>query len=146
MRIVLLLAFVVACKGSNQEHPLAAAAKANDSEVSPAVPIFHVANLRASQAYYRDSLGFKVEWDYGDPPDFGAVRRGDGVLFQCQGCGMAGAWVMMFVKDVDKLHDEIAANGAIIKMPPTNMPWGVREMHVADRDGNLIRFGGPEKK
>src|SRR5688572_32899595 len=99
--------------------------------MSPAIPIFQVASLRASQGYFRDVLGFSVEWDYGDPPNFGAVRRGDGVIFQCQGCGMAGAWVMLFVKDVDKLHDEIAAKGAIIKMPPTNMPWGLREMHVA---------------
>jgi uncharacterized glyoxalase superfamily protein PhnB len=31
--------------------------------------------------------------------------------------------------------------GARIKMPPTDMPWGVREMKVADRDGNVLRFG-----
>jgi predicted enzyme related to lactoylglutathione lyase len=141
MRILWLLVFVVACKGGSNEHPLETMAKAHpDSEISPAIPIFHVASLRASQAYYRDALGFKVEWDHGDPPNFGAVRRGDGVIFQCEGCGSSGAWIMMFVKDVDKLHDEIAAKGAIVKLPPTNMPWGLREMHVADPDGNVMRF------
>jgi len=30
---------------------------------------------------------------------------------------------------------------AIIRQPPTNMPWGMREMQVSDPDGNVIRFG-----
>jgi uncharacterized glyoxalase superfamily protein PhnB len=31
--------------------------------------------------------------------------------------------------------------GAIIKSPPGDKPWGMREMQVADPDGNVIRFG-----
>ena len=27
---------------------------------------------------------------------------------------------------------------AIIRMAPTNMPWGLREMHVSDPDGNVL--------
>ena len=128
-----------------REHPLAAMAKscAHD-ELSCPVPIFSVRDLRTSQRYYRDVLGFHVEWDYGEPADFGAVKRGSMVIFQCQGCqGNAGAWAMTFTKDVDKLHKEFVGKQAIIKMPPTNMEWNLREMHVADPDGNVIRFGGP---
>jgi hypothetical protein len=87
-------------------------------------------------------LGFKLDWEYGDPPDFGSVSRGDAVFFLCQGCpATAGAWTMIFVHDIDRLHDELVGRKAIIKMPPTNMPWGLREMQVADPDGNVLRFG-----
>jgi catechol 2,3-dioxygenase-like lactoylglutathione lyase family enzyme len=144
MRIALLVLLVLGCKGSRDEHPFAAQAKrcVDGDRMSCAVPIFTVSSLKASQAYYRDALGFEVDWDYGDPPDFGAVHRDNGVLFMCQGCqGHAGGWVMIFHGDVDKLHDEYVKRGAIIKMPPTDMPWHMREMHVADPDGNVIRFG-----
>jgi uncharacterized glyoxalase superfamily protein PhnB len=49
--------------------------------------------------------------------------------------------VMMFVRDIDRLHDELRERGARIEMPPTDMPWGLREMNVADLDGNVLRFG-----
>ena len=114
----------------------------HDSEVSCARPIFGVKDLRASQRYYRDALGFKLDWDHGEPADFGSVSRGDGQIFLSQvGEGRGGSWSMMFVRDVDKLHAELVEKHAIIKMPPTDMPWGLREMQVEDPDGNVMRFG-----
>jgi catechol 2,3-dioxygenase-like lactoylglutathione lyase family enzyme len=133
------------CKRTHERNdPLASAAKASthDSELSAPRPILNVASFRDSQRYYRDALGFHVDWEHGDPPDFGAVSRGDSVLFLCQGCRSApGAWTMMFTRNVDRLHAEFVRRHAIIKMPPTNMPWGLREIHVADLDGNVMRFG-----
>ena len=51
------------------------------------------------------------------------------------------AWVMLFTRDADKLHHELRDKGALIRMPPTDMPWGLGEMHVSDLDGNVLRFG-----
>jgi catechol 2,3-dioxygenase-like lactoylglutathione lyase family enzyme len=152
MRTQLLLIVVIATglfacgkKDRTADSPLAQAAKAclhHDSEVSCPRPILTVDNLAASTRYYRDKLGFKLDWDYGEPPDFASVSRGDGVLFMCQGCqGHPGAWTMLFTRDVDKLHDELRKRGATIKMAPTDMPWGLREMQVSDPDGNVLRFG-----
>jgi len=127
-----------------RNKPLVEAARAcaRDSELSCPRPILTVRDLRASQRYYRDALGFKLDWDYGDPADFGAVSRGDSVLFMCQGCpARSGAWTMIFARDVDRLHEEFRGKEAIIKMPPTDMPWGLREMQVEDPDGNVMRFG-----
>jgi catechol 2,3-dioxygenase-like lactoylglutathione lyase family enzyme len=99
-----------------------------------------------SQRYYRDALGFRVDWDYGDPPDFGSVSRGDGVLFLSEGDHHgSGTWAMMFTRDVDRLHEEFRGHKARIQMPPTNMPWGLREMQVLDLDGNVLRFGSAIK-
>jgi catechol 2,3-dioxygenase-like lactoylglutathione lyase family enzyme len=39
-------------------------------------PVLLVADLERSLEYFRDKLGFEAE-DYGDPPDFAAVRRDD---------------------------------------------------------------------
>jgi catechol 2,3-dioxygenase-like lactoylglutathione lyase family enzyme len=155
MRITTLLAAclaigLVGC-GSDETEPkrddaFVRAAKAchDDSELSCPRPIFNVRDLHASQRYYRDKLGFTIDWDHGDPPDFGSVSRGDAVIFMCQGCqGHPGAWMMVFARDVDKLYDDLHRRGAKIEQPPSNKPWGLREMNVADLDGNIIRFAGP---
>jgi catechol 2,3-dioxygenase-like lactoylglutathione lyase family enzyme len=126
-----------------RSSPLVEAARAcHDSEISCPRPILAVRDLKASGRYYRDALGFKIDWEYGDPPDFGSVSRADGVLFLSQGHqSTRGGWTMMFVRDVDRLHEEFRKNRAIVQMPPTDMPWGLREMQVADLDGNVLRFG-----
>lgn len=143
--IVCLVLGLAGCKGTGERNqPVVEAAKAcaRHGDLSCPRPILHVRSLHASQRYYRDALGFKIDWEHGDPPNFGSVSRGDAVLFMCQGCqGNPGSWMMIFTPSVDRLHDELARKGAIIKLPPTDMPWGMREMQVADPDGNVIRFG-----
>lgn len=139
-----LMTAAFACKGRAHDDPFAAAARAAapEAELSAPRPILTVRDLRASQAYYRDALGFKLDWEHGAPPDFGSVSRADAVVFLCQGCpGTPGAWMMIFARDVDRLHADLVDRHAQIRMPPTNMPWGIREMHVADLDGNVLRFG-----
>jgi len=41
-----------------------------------------------------------------------------------------GVWMSIFVDDVDKSYRHCLAQGIEITWPPTDMPWGVREMHV----------------
>lgn len=41
--------------------------------------------------------------------------------------------------DVDRLHEEYVASGADVD-PPTDFPWGAREMKVRDPSGNVIRM------
>ena len=147
MRTTLLcLVVVIGCSSSKEEREnpwLKAAKQCPDAELACARPILRVDSLKASQAYYRDALGFKIDWEHGDPPNFGSVSRSDLVLFMCEQCAQigAGSWSMTFAKDLDALYEDFKKRGALIKMPPTKMPWGLREMHVADLDGNMIRFG-----
>jgi catechol 2,3-dioxygenase-like lactoylglutathione lyase family enzyme len=148
MRIVslaLVIAALASC--SRAEPPLAAmAADAlhGKGEMTSAIPILRVSDLARATKYWRDVLGFQVEWMDGEPPDFAAVKRGDAVFFMCQRCqGRGASWSFVFTKDVDKLHQELVGRGAIIARAPKNEPWRLREMHVADRDGNVVRFGSP---
>jgi catechol 2,3-dioxygenase-like lactoylglutathione lyase family enzyme len=140
--VLLLSAGLLGCK-SNKPSPLLELAHASveHAELSRAIPILNVRSLRASLAYYRDVLGFKVEWEHGEPPDFGSVSRGDTTIFMCEGCqGNPGTWMMVFSRDVNALHEEFTARKALVRMPPKDMPWRLREMHVSDPDGNVIRF------
>jgi catechol 2,3-dioxygenase-like lactoylglutathione lyase family enzyme len=106
------------------------------------VPILNVKNFAASMDYYVGKLGFQKKWDWGTPPTFGCVTRGNVDVFLCEGAqGQAGTWMSIFMDDVDALYAEYNRSGAIIRLPPTNMPWGTREMNVEDPDGHHFRMG-----
>lgn len=142
---VMLLGGLMACSSEPESLREAARAVQEEAELSSPRPILNVRDLQDSFAYYRDQLGFEVDWEHGDPPDFGSVSRGDAIVFLCEGCqGTPGGWMMVFARDVDALHKEFSATDAKIRMTPKDMPWGIREMHVSDLDGNVIRFGTGE--
>jgi predicted enzyme related to lactoylglutathione lyase len=104
-------------------------------------PIFRVEAMRISVDYYVKQLGFQLAWDWGDPPTFACVKRGDVFLFLCEGNqGARGTWLFIDVDDVDCLYDEYKISGAKIIQPPTNFPWGRREMNVEDPDGHRLRL------
>lgn len=106
-----------------------------------ATPIFRVDNMRISIDYYVKQLGFQLAWDWGVPPTFACVKRGDVALFLCEGSqGTRGNWLFIDVDDVDRLHDEYKVRGVKIVQPPTNFSWGRREMNVEDPDGHRFRF------
>ncbi|MGL4237463.1 ankyrin repeat domain-containing protein [Tabrizicola sp.] len=105
-------------------------------------PILSVKSVPTSIAYYVEKLGFIKEWDWGSPPTFGCVQRDQVRIFFCEGAqGAAGTWLSIFVHDVDDLYGDYQRRGAIVRQPPTNFPWGVREMNVEDPDGHRLRIG-----
>jgi uncharacterized glyoxalase superfamily protein PhnB len=112
------------------------------NEFEGVIPILNVKNFAASMDYYVNKLGFTKKWDWGTPPSFGCVARGKVEIFLCAGGqGQPGVWMSIFMEDVDALHEEYTKSGAIVRLPPTNMPWGTREMNVQDPDGHRLRMG-----
>ncbi len=123
-------------------------------------PILNVSDLEESFAWF-EKLGWAKRWAYGAPANFGAVGSGDFEIFLCQRCqGMrskrplsamspfdssekpdSGGWMSIFIDDVDAVHRLCVAQGIEITMPPTDMEWGVREMHVRHPDGHVLRIG-----
>lgn len=102
-------------------------------------PILRVADLKTSLAFYVDALGFAVDWSYRD--GFAQVRRGDVALMLCEGDqGQSGTWVYAGVSDADAFHAELCARQVAVRHPPTNYPWGARELQVQDPDGHVLRF------
>jgi len=123
-------------------------------------PILNVSDIAASFAWF-EKWGWKKLWDWGTPPSFGAVGSGEAEIFLCEG-GQGGrgkgkntstfggdgdqesdkgAWMSVFVEDVDAVHRECVAAGIEITFPPTDQPWNVREMHVRHPDGHVFRVG-----
>ncbi|HUO84943.1 MAG TPA: GNAT family N-acetyltransferase [Thermoanaerobaculia bacterium] len=121
----------------------AAVVTAPQVEFGGATPILRVKDFEVSLAYYVNVLGFELRWrDHG----FGCVGRDDATLMLSQGSqGCAGTWVYLGVSDADALHDEVRARGAAIRHPPTNYPWGSRELHLFDPDGHVLRLGSDLK-
>ena len=123
-------------------------------------PILNVSNIQESFEWF-EKLGGKKAWDWGDPPDFGGVCSGECDIFLClngqggRGKGAVkmtfgpegdesadkGAWMSIFVDDVDAVYQHCLGQGIEIAWPPTDMPWGVREMHVRHPDGHVFRIG-----
>lgn len=110
-------------------------------------PIPNVSDLDASFAWF-ESFGWRKLWAYGEPPDFGAVGSGPCEIFLSldgQG-GRAepgtrgwGMWMTVWVEDVDEVHRMCLERGLDVTQPPTDEPWGVRELHVRHPDGHTFR-------
>ena len=110
------------------------------------VPILPVREARASIDYYRQKLGFDLDWEheFGEGlPLFVSVSRGDVTLFLSEhpGEGAPGTLVYLYVDDVDALYREVEKNGAQVEAPPKLTAWGTKEMRVRDPDGHTLRFG-----
>ncbi len=111
-------------------------------QITNLTPILRVSDFSASMAYYTEKLGFTKAWAYGEPPNFGCVKRDSIELFLCLGGqGQPGTWISMFVQNVDVLYEELRGRGANVVRPPVDEPWGMREMLVEDPDGHTFRFG-----
>lgn len=109
-------------------------------------PILYSSDIDRSVAYFTEKLGFTSLWGYEEPSTFSAVGRdGIEIFFSLNSQGAPGTWLMVWVKDVDAFHNDLQSAGAIIKMPPTDQPWNVREMQVECPDGHTLRFATETK-
>jgi lactoylglutathione lyase len=118
-------------------------------------------NLPEMVAFYRDVLGFAIEWDGQGPY---AEFKNDGVRFamyerkQLPGLlgqtpsfpiGMNGTFEIAIdlatFADVDREYAQVIAAGARAVYAPRDEPWGMRSSMVMDPEGNLIEIGSWNK-
>jgi GNAT superfamily N-acetyltransferase len=108
-------------------------------------PNFPVADVVATVRYYREVLGFREGWTWGEPPDFGGVRWGKvGATFALQSgpdAKLGGQWHSFFIEGIDALHALHGRNGAEICSPLEAKSWDLREYTVRDHSGHFLRFG-----
>jgi len=107
-------------------------------------PILNVTSIAQTFAWFEE-LGWEKRWDWGDPPDFGAVGSGGSEIFLCEDCqggrGDQGIWLAVLVDDADQVHRHCLERGIEVVMPPTDQPWNLREMFVRHPDGHILRIG-----
>lgn len=111
-------------------------------------PVLPVADVRASVEFYVRHLGFVLDFIV-DDDSYALVER-DGQALHLTGPADAQGLAAMrnnismliLVDDVDALWAEVTSTDPPTKTrPPEDMPWGVREFHILDLDGALLRFG-----
>jgi catechol 2,3-dioxygenase-like lactoylglutathione lyase family enzyme len=104
-----------------------------------ALPELPFDNVPAAVAYYRDVLGFRINFQQ---DDLGVMDRDSITVLlisrteQHRGIGSFG----VYVEDADALYEELAAKGAEVEGPPVSYPWGLRSFRVLDLEGNRIMF------
>ena len=105
------------------------------------VPILRVTSLPASVRYFRDVLGFQLDWGDPESADMASVSRSGHAIMLCQGAqGQLGTWIWIGVEDIDPLFAEYQKKGVQFLQTPTQRPWAY-EMQVVDPDGHVLRFG-----
>ena len=122
-------------------------------------PILNVLSFAESVAWFAN-LGWTKRFEWGEPPTFGAVCSGKVEIFLSQGeqggrgnggvkatfgpdgdsTADKGVGMSIWVEDVDAVHQHGLEQDLDMAWPPTDMPWGVREMHVRHLDGHIFRI------
>src|SRR5262245_9036513 len=115
--------------------------------IAPWAHVLAVQDIDASAWYFRDALGFVLEWT--EATDWRLVQR-HGVRVMLGKCpnatpaaelGPHNWFAYLEAESVDRLHAELVANGAIVLQPPIDRTYGMREIVVATPDGHRIAFG-----
>lgn len=119
-------------------------------DMQPILPVHSVAD---TAAFYRDRLGFSIDFLLGDPPTYGCVARSewtcDGARIQLTQVGpdaplAQGLALYFFVGPaIDALYRRYLDQGVEVVSAPETRPWGMREFSVRDCNGYLLRFGTP---
>lgn len=112
---------------------------------SPIIPILRVKDARRSAEFYCGQLGFVTDWEHQFGPDFPllmSISRGalNVFLSEHQGTGTDHADLYVYVPDVDTLHAQLMSAGVTVEQPPTDQPWGVRDLQIRDLDEHRFTF------
>ena len=106
-----------------------------------ASPVLSVADTQSAVRFYQDTLGFHVEFSYGD---YVGLRLDQVVLHLCRpspGHPAGGGSVYLFCDDVDDYFGTIRARGAAPDIEPGDRHYGMRDFAIKDPDGNRLSFG-----
>ncbi len=113
------------------------------------VPVLRIYDIDKAYEFYRDFLGFTVDWEHRFEPNFplyAQVSRGRARLHLSEhhGDGTPGSVVWIAVDDIDAWQAELAATEYRFAKPgrPEDGPDG-REFEVTDPFGNILRFAQP---
>jgi catechol 2,3-dioxygenase-like lactoylglutathione lyase family enzyme len=124
-----------------------------DPVLKGAHPVVFVSNVQTSAAFFRDKLGFSIEFLHGHPPFYASVSRGAARLHlrfvhepvitpevREREDGLLSAF--LDVDNIQGLFAEYKAAGVDFAHPLRKEPWGMSAFTVLDPDGNGICFAG----
>ena len=118
------------------------------------MPIFLVDDVAAAAEYYRDVLGFEVDFLWGDDAPYGRVVRDDVVIdfvrseppgrrnsISAAGAER-GADALIIVSDVEDVYVEVQEKGANVIVPLAAREYGMLDCMIEDLNGYKLTIGG----
>ena len=114
------------------------------------IPILFVRDVKAAATFFREKLGFEIDFLHGLPPFYGAVSR-DGVClhlrfvarpFFSKGAAEEKGLILASIEvaNVQALFQEFKARGVEFPQKLKKQAWGGTDFQVRDPDGNVISF------
>ena len=137
--------------------PAKSVAESRSLALSSASPSFTVNDLEKSLGWYRDVLGFGVEetWKNDDGKVVGISLKAGNVSFMIgqddwkkgrdRKKGEGFRLYCETKKSVDDLARRIESKGGRLDSPPTDQPWGTRDISLTDPDGFKITIAVPKR-
>ena len=118
--------------------------------IKAAIPVLFVSSVADTAAFFRDKLGFSIDFLHGHPAFYGAVSRGGATLHlrfvheppirEELRAKEALIDAFIVVENVKGLFEEYKANGAPLVGTLRKEPWGGPTFTVRDPDGNRLCF------
>ena len=114
-------------------------------------PQFLVDDLGTAIAYYREKLGFSLDFSY-ESFYAGVSRDGFAIHLKCAPKSVSERArrkqeehldAYIGVTGVGTLHDELRSRGALIIKPLETRPWSCIDFYVEDADGHILCFSEP---
>src|SRR5262245_46755384 len=113
------------------------------------LPVIFVANVEASAEFFRDTLGFSIDFLHGKPAFYGSLSR-DGACVHIKfvhepvriGVQDQNSFINAFieVENVKALYTEYVGKGATFYHKLSKEAWGGHDCIVRDPDGNATCF------
>jgi len=107
-----------------------------------------VRDVKKSANFFRQKLGFEIDFLQGLPPFYGAVSR-DGIClhlrlvrqpFFAQAAAQEKSLILASIEVVQGLFLEFKARGVEFAQPLAKHAWGGTDFQIRDLDGNVLSF------
>jgi uncharacterized glyoxalase superfamily protein PhnB len=112
--------------------------------------VLFVRDVAATVGFYRDVLGFNLDFDHGSPPIHARVSSGDPTVhtarirFEVEPAPLSGPRSCCLYVYVGHALDELCtayqSRGVDVVSLPKDRPWGLRQFEIRDCNGYLLVF------
>jgi uncharacterized glyoxalase superfamily protein PhnB len=114
------------------------------------IPILFVRDVKTGATFFREKLGFEIDFLHGSPPFYGAVSR-DGVRLHlrfvqrpyfAQAATQEKSLILASIEvtNVQQLFEEFKVRGVEFAQKLKKQAWGGTDFQVRDPDGNVFSF------
>jgi catechol 2,3-dioxygenase-like lactoylglutathione lyase family enzyme len=114
---------------------------------SSAVPVIATADVAGTVRYFEQTLGFKQQWLWGEPPVYAGIKAGGAMMYVCHDPELAatikerrlGPDIFLWANNIESVYRQHLANNAEITEELSARSWGVRQYVIREPNGYLLK-------